>query len=215
MSSSPPSPRVRQHRRSHHLQRKPGLSACIALGYLVVTTWIAYNCTFSVVLTSGGSNSLFVGLLLVVLCNMASATSLAEAASIVTEGNQEVWSYLLAPNAYKRLASYMTGWTTALGYTLLGLSGSPILSQLILAMVTLTFPSFVVQRIYVSAVPAAVAIFCALFGIFGAKLLAWANLGNFALNVFGLIAVSVTLLVCSRGDFDDPIVFTQITNESG
>lgn len=63
----------------------------VVVGYMVLATWIAYSGSISVPLTSGGINVVFWGLFVCILANLATAASLAEAASMYPTGNQETW----------------------------------------------------------------------------------------------------------------------------
>jgi amino acid transporter len=82
-------------------------------------------------------------------------------------------------------------------------------------MVVINNPTYVLEPVHISALCVGSTVVCTLFGIFGARLLAKANTFNLILNLAGVVAISITLLVKTENYKTSEQVFTEITNVSG
>ena len=204
------------------LGTKMGLRGAIALAYTSMSTWIAFSSCIAVALSSGGANVLVWGLIIVVLCNLAGASTIAEPASIwPNSAGQAAWSFRLAntPTPRIRLATgiaYAQSFLTCMGLLFLGLAAQSITAQILLAMAVLGNPTFVIQPWMVTLLIIAAALFATAFGTFGARLIEKANIASLLWSITGLVVISLTLLITSRGEYNSAeVAFTQIVNESG
>lgn len=188
----------------------------LAIGYTVIATWIAYSGSISVALTSGGLNSLFFGLLICIVCNVATAASLGEASSLFPRGNQETWTFHLAPEGWKKALSYQVGWCIFIGYTILGLAGQTIIAQLALAMANLCHPDYVIERWHTTLCIIASCLFCTTLGAFGSRLISFLNRISLVWSIGGFLIISLVLLIESRGQYNTgEQALVEIVNESG
>ena len=87
------------------LGKKLSTLGAIALGYTSLSTWIAYSASAATALASGGANVLVWGMIIVGVCNMAAAITIAEPASqFPNASGQAAWVYRL----HGRYLSYVT-----------------------------------------------------------------------------------------------------------
>lgn len=200
-----------------HDQLKPKLnrSTTIALGYTTMSTWSVYSTASATALVAGGLNVFFWGLLICVICNTAAAISLAEVAAMFPRGNQALWAYCIAPNSHRRVLAYFMNWFVLIGFMLLGVSGAVSLSQIVLAMVQITHPTFVIQEFHIPLLMNAWSVVFCLFGVFGSALIAKVNRFNIIWNILLFFTVSLTLIIQSRSQYNSAkAAFTMLVNQS-
>ncbi|PWN49107.1 amino acid transporter [Violaceomyces palustris] len=199
------------------LHKKLSLASSIALGYICLATWIAFSGSIATALASGGANVLFWGLLLTLVCQLASVATLSECCSIWPEaGGQPVWTYHLSSTRMAPLLSYMVAWLVVVGLIFLGISAEAVMAQMVLAMVVLAKPTYAIERYHITLVMVASALASTLFGLFGAKILARSNKFSLIWSITGFMATCLTLLIKSKGKYNTPeFAFITIVNESG
>lgn len=198
------------------LRKKLSRPAVIAIGYLIVTTWSAYSTASATALVAGGLNVFFWGLLIVVVCNVCAAASLAEPSSLYPFGNQATWCLILSPKRIGKGFSYTVQWFVLLGYTLLGLSATTLLAQMLLAMAQITHPTYTIKPFHYAVCIDGLTILVIIFGIFGSRLIAKTNIISFIWNVCGFLTISIFMLVQSRGNYNTAkTAFVTISNQSG
>ena len=195
------------------LGKKLSTLGAVALAYTSLSTWIAYSASAATALASGGANVLVWGMLIVGFGNMAAAITIAEPASqFPSASGQAAWVYRL----HGRFLSYVTSWAVLLGYVFLSVAGQLITSTILLAMINLTFPSYVIERWHVSVCCIAAAVFAFAISSFAAKLVSRLNVFAFTWSVVGLLVVVLTLLIQSRGSYNTvEFALVDITNLSG
>lgn len=201
---------------SSELRKKLNRPAVIAFGYLTVTTWSAYSTASATALVAGGLNVFFWGLLIVVFCNVCAAASLAEPASLYPFGNQASWSLVLSPKRIGRSLSYTIQWFILSGYSLLALSATTLLSQMLLAMAQITHPNYEIKPLHYALTIDALTICLILVGMFGSKIIAKANITSLIWNLCGFITISLFMLIQSRGHYNNAkTAFVTVSNQSG
>ncbi|GAC98256.1 amino acid permease [Pseudozyma hubeiensis SY62] len=195
------------------LGKKLSTLGAIALAYTSLSTWIAYSASAATALASGGANVLVWGMIVVGFGNMAAAVTVAEPASQFPHASgQAAWVYRL----HGRHLSYFTSWIVLLGYVFLSVAGQLITSTILLAMINLTFPSYVIERWHVSVCCIAAAGFAFAISSFASKLVSRLNVFAFTWSVVGLLVVVLTLLIQSRGDYNTvEFALVDIANLSG
>ncbi|KAJ9474658.1 putative Choline transport protein (putative) [Pseudozyma hubeiensis] len=195
------------------LGKKLSTLGAIALAYTSLSTWIAYSASAATALASGGANVLVWGMIVVGFGNMAAAVTVAEPASQFPHASgQAAWVYRL----HGRRLSYFTSWIVLFGYVFLSVAGQLITSTILLAMINLTFPSYVIERWHVSVCCIAAAGFAFAISSFASKLISRLNVFAFTWSVVGLLVVVLTLLIQSRGDYNTvEFALVDIVNLSG
>lgn len=205
----------RRHRQDQEgaLGNKLSTLGAIALAYTSASTWIAYSAVAATALVSGGANVLVYGMIIVGICNMAAAVTIAEPASqFPNASGQAAWVYRL----HGRFLSYMTSWLVLLGYIFLCVAGQLIMSTILLAMINLTFPSYVIQPWHVCVSMVATAAFSFLVASMAAKIVSRLNVFAFTWSVAGLLVTVLTLLIQSRGHYNTvDFALVDIVNLSG
>ncbi|CBQ73799.1 related to HNM1-choline permease [Sporisorium reilianum SRZ2] len=203
----------------HHVDGEPMLGrklsslGATALGYTTLATWVAYSASSATALASGGANVLVWGLIIVAFCNAAGAITIAEPASqFPSASGQAAWVYRL----HGRLLSYITSWVVLLGYVFLSVAGEVMTSTILLAMINLTFPSYVIEKWHVSLCMIATATFVFLVSTLGGQFVSRLNVFAFLWSTAGLLAIVLTLLIQTRGDYNTvEFALVDITNLSG
>ncbi|CDR87208.1 related to HNM1-choline permease [Sporisorium scitamineum] len=203
----------------HHIDGEPLLGkklstlGAAALGYTTLATWVAYSASLATALASGGANVHVWGLVIVAFCNMAGSIMIAEPASqFPSASGQAAWVYRL----HGRFLSYITSWLVLLGYVFLSVAGEVMVTTILLAMVQLTFPSYVIEKWHVSVCMIATATFVFLVSSFGCKFVSRLNVFAFVWSTVGLMVMVLTLLIQSRGNYNTvEFALVDITNVSG
>ncbi|KAJ1036751.1 hypothetical protein NDA11_005092 [Ustilago hordei] len=158
--------------RESGLGNKLSTLGAIALGYTSLSSWIAYSASAATALASGGANVLVWGMIIVGICNMAAAVTIAEPASqFPNASGQAAWVYRL----HGRFLSYLTSWTVLLGYVLLSVAAQLITTTILLAMINLTFPDYVIETWHVSVSIIVTAAFAFLVAGIASKLVSRLN----------------------------------------
>ncbi|GAK65683.1 GABA permease GabA [Moesziomyces antarcticus] len=195
------------------LGKKLSTLGAIALGYTSLSTWIAYSASAATALASGGANVLVWGMIIVGVCNMAAAITIAEPASqFPNASGQAAWVYRL----HGRYLSYLTSWLVLLGYIFLSVAAQLITTVILLAMINLTFPSYVIETWHVSVSIVCTAAFSFVVAGIASKLVSRLNVFAFTWSVLGLVVVVLTLLIQSRGQYNTvEFALVDIVNVSG
>ncbi|KAJ1022844.1 hypothetical protein NDA18_005176 [Ustilago nuda] len=199
--------------RESGLRNKLSTLGAIALGYTSLSSWIAYSASAATALASGGANVLVWGMIIVGICNMAAAVTIAEPASqFPNASGQAAWVYRL----HGRFLTYLTSWTVLLGYVFLSVAAQLITTTILLAMVNLTFPDYVIETWHVSMSIIVTAAFAFLVAGIASKLVSRLNVFAFTWSLVGFFVVALTLLIQSRGNYNTlQFALVDITNVSG
>ncbi|SPO27758.1 related to HNM1 - choline permease [Ustilago trichophora] len=195
------------------LSNKLSTLGAIALGYTSLSTWIAYSASAATALASGGANVLVYGMMIVGVCNMAAAVTIAEPASqFANASGQAAWVYRL----HGRFLSYITSWTVLLGYVFLSVAAQLITTTILLAMINLTFPGYVIEVWHICVSIIVTAMFSFVVAGIASKLVSRLNVFAFTWSVVGLLVMILTLLIQSRGHYNTvEFALVDIVNVSG
>ncbi|SOV07498.1 related to HNM1 - choline permease [Ustilago sp. UG-2017a] len=188
--------------RESGLGNKLSTLGAIALGYTSLSSWIAYSASDATALASGGANVLVWGMIIVGICNMAAAVTIAEPASqFPNASGQAAWVYRLH---------------VLLGYLFLSVAAQLITTTILLAMINLTFPDYVMETWHVSVSIIVTAAFAFVVAGIASKLVTRLNVFAFTWSLVGLFVVVLTLLIQSRGNYNIvEFALVDITNVSG
>ncbi|KAF2014193.1 amino acid transporter [Aaosphaeria arxii CBS 175.79] len=123
------------------LSRKFGLWSMFFLSVSVLGTWSTFAQGLNSGLTSGGPITILWGLVLVFICNICVAVSLAELCSAMpTALGQAYWISRLWPRG--RFVSYLCAWINTFGWWTLSASQLAFMTDFILAMKVLYVPDW-------------------------------------------------------------------------
>ncbi|PMD50300.1 amino acid transporter, partial [Hyaloscypha bicolor E] len=188
-----------------------------ALSFTLTCTWLGTGSSVGISLTEASSAGTIWSLPIAGIMTMVVTLGMAELASAYpAAGAQYYWSFMVAREDYKPFAAYVNGWLSVLGWWLGSASVSNFVASMILAIVTLWYPDYEMQRwhqwlIYCGLVWLAIAL-----NVFGSGLIPLFNQFLFFLAVLTLSATTITLLVCSRNHYPSSSwVFSDTTNSTG
>ena len=130
---------------------------------------------------------------------LSTAASLAEMASIYpTSGGQYHWAAMLAPDSYRVILSWFTGWIATLGWVANTAAGAFFAATMIQGVVAQTDPSYSYHRWHGSLLIFAVMLVVFLVNSIGTRLLSMVEGFVLILHLSGFLAILVPLLYFSR-----------------
>ncbi|KAH7123042.1 amino acid permease [Dactylonectria macrodidyma] len=207
--------RLAQLGHTQELNRQYSLLTLGALCICLMGTWEALSSVVATALLSGGAPCLFYNLLISVICTLCIATSLAEIASIYpTAGGQYHWVAALSPASSRSAASFMTGWISVGGQTVLTSSAAFAAGLQLQALIILNDDSYIPARWQGMLFYWAILVYAMVMNIWGSKLLPTANLLSGVLHIGGFVAILITLGVMAEKNTAS-FVFTEFVNSSG
>ncbi|KAK4161048.1 putative amino acid permease [Cladorrhinum sp. PSN259] len=143
----------------------------------------------------GGQLPMFLGWIIVLIVDECIALSLGELASrYPTSAGPYYWSFQLAPPQFRKVLSFITGWTWLIGNWTITLSVNFGFASLIAACIALYHPDFVIESWQLLLIFYAVCLMTFVVCAFGNRFLPTVDT---ACAVFTLIAILVTLVCLS------------------
>ncbi|KAG7109328.1 Choline transport protein like [Verticillium longisporum] len=125
------------------LTRKFSLWSMFFLAFSVLGTWSTFAQGLSSGLTAGGPVAILWGLVLVFVCNICVAVSLAEMCSAMpTAMGQAYWIWRLWPGGKGRFTSYLCAWINKFGWWTLSASQVAFMTDFMLSMKVLYDPDW-------------------------------------------------------------------------
>ncbi|KAF7859767.1 hypothetical protein EAF04_008846 [Stromatinia cepivora] len=129
------------------LKRNFGFTSMVGLACTLMSTWEGVLVVFAGGYQNGGSAGLIYGFLLIWVGTLSVFVVIGELASIApTAGGQYHWVYLLAPSSYRKILSYVTGWTTCIGWLAATATTSLFCSSLVQALIVLNNDTYIPTR---------------------------------------------------------------------
>ncbi|KAI6398178.1 hypothetical protein MCOR23_005856 [Pyricularia oryzae] len=120
---------------SQTLSRKFNSLSLFFLSFIVLGTWSTAGQSLSSALGSGGPALILWGLVLVTICNVCVAVSLAElCSSMPTALGQAYWVSRLWPGKWGRFTSYLCAWINTFGWWTLSASQLAFMTSFLLSM---------------------------------------------------------------------------------
>ena len=93
------------------MRRKYSVLSVLGVGFSLTNSWWAVSTAFVTGISSGGSALLVYGTILLFMVSIGVVVSLAELVSALPNAaGQSFWARELAPKAWSRQASYISGW---------------------------------------------------------------------------------------------------------
>ncbi|KAF4548469.1 Amino acid permease-like protein 17 [Elsinoe fawcettii] len=199
------------------LKRQFSPLAMLGLAFTILNTWSALSGSFSLALTSGGSVAVVWGFLTGGICNLALAASLAEFLSAYpTAGGQYHWVAVIAPEGWKPLLSYITGWINTSGWVALIAAGGLLGSQFIFGIIALENPNFTPQRWQQFLIYSAFNLFSFIINGFLNSSLHIFNQFTIIWSTAGFVIICIVALATAAPNFNSAsTVFTLFINETG
>ncbi|KAI0538322.1 amino acid transporter [Xylaria digitata] len=125
------------------LKRQFGFLAVLGFSCTVLITWEGALIVFLSGLQNGGPSGIIYGFIVVWIGTLSVFATLCELASMApTSGGQYHWVSMLAPPAYNKFLSYITGWLTLTGWQASVGSGAYLTGTAIQGLILLTHPSY-------------------------------------------------------------------------
>ncbi|KAM0273129.1 hypothetical protein ACHAQH_008478 [Verticillium albo-atrum] len=207
--------RLAQLGHAQELERRFSLLPLVSLCVCLMATWEALSTVIAAGLIGGGAPCLFYNYILSFLCTICIASSLAEIASIFpTAGGQYHWVAALSPTSTRSSVSFLTGWISVGGQTILTSSGAFAAGLQLQSLITINDDSYVPKRWQGMLFYWAMLIYAMVLNIWGSKALPHANLAAGVIHVTAFIAIIVVLGVLSEKNTAS-FVFTEFSNNSG
>lgn len=199
------------------LQRQFSPLAMLGLAFTILNTWAALAGSFSLSLSSGGPVAVVWGFLAGGICNLCLAASLAEFLSAYpTAGGQYHWVAVIAPEKWRPLLSYITGWINTSGWIALIAAGGLLGSQFIFGIIALEHPDFVPQRWQQFLIYSAYNLFSFIVNAFLNSSLNIFNQFTIVWSTVGFIIICIVALSTAAPNFNSAsTVFSLFINETG
>lgn len=201
---------------ARHLKKQFSIWSTSSLQYSLVCSGIAVGTFLLTVVGIGGSPVLVYGFIMAGSLDLVICFSLAELQSAFPHASGQVhWTYVLAPNRFKRAFSFVCGVLSCGAWIFASFSATFITSMFVFCMVELYHPTYVNLPFHNYLVCAA----CFLTGwavnVFGRRTLAlFTNAMAWIINISTLYII-VALLARSHPKQSAQYVFSQITDETG
>ncbi|KAI9732958.1 MAG: hypothetical protein M1818_007391 [Claussenomyces sp. TS43310] len=125
------------------LKRQFGFMSMLGFGCIVLSTWEGVLALFAQGFTNGGPAGLVYGFILTWIGTMSIFLTLSELASMApTSAGQYHWCAMLAPESYKKVSSYITGWLTVCGWQAAVTSSTYLTGSMLQSLIVLNHPEY-------------------------------------------------------------------------
>ncbi|KAB8236438.1 amino acid/polyamine transporter I [Aspergillus alliaceus] len=187
------------------LKRNFGLMSMLGFSCTILITWES--------VTTGGPAGSVYGYILVWIGVAATFVVMSELVSMApTSGGQYHWCSMLAPSSSMKLFSYITGWTTVVGWQATYASVCYLGGMYIETIAMLTHPSYEPKIWRQVLIGYAIAFFGFVLNIAGGKVLPRFEGAILILHILGFFAVLVPMVYLSNHNTAEQ-VFTEFLNE--
>jgi len=196
-------------------KRNFGFWTILGLTASMMCTWEAVFFANATAMLNGGPVTLVYGFIYAFLGALATASSLAEMASMYpTSGGQYHWAAMLAPRGQKAFVSWFCGWIATLGWIANTAAGAFFAATMIQGILVQNQPTYGYERWHGSLLIWAVMLVVFLMNSVGTKLLSLVEGFILVLHLSAFLAVLVPLVYFSpHGSARD--VFVTFANNAG
>lgn len=198
------------------LKRRFGLASLFGFAVCELITWETVLALFSQGLNNGGPAGLVYGFIIAWSSTLSVYTVISELASLAPiAAGQYYWVYMLAPQEYKKVSSYLVGWLTSLAWIATVATECIFAGTIIQGLMILDYPDYegtLWQGTLLSWLIVAVAIFV---NAILPNLLPKIEIGMVVFHIAGFIAIVATLLVMTPSFTSAHTVFATSLNEGG
>ncbi|TKA53475.1 hypothetical protein B0A53_04469 [Rhodotorula sp. CCFEE 5036] len=187
------------------------------LCFTVVSTAPSWAGSLSTALYSGGPTVMVLGFLVVALCSLCGAASLAEMVSIwPTAEGQIAWTENMAPASCASFLRYWVAWLSCTGWVALTMSATFICALGITAYAAACHPSYAPAQWQTALIFWALALCALVMNIYGLRALSALNTFTGIVSILVTFVIVVLLFARHEGDFNSAsFVFTKLINETG
>ncbi|RDW86682.1 GABA permease GabA [Aspergillus mulundensis] len=198
------------------LKRNFSMLSMLGLAFAILNSWTALSTSLNLSLPSGGCTSVVWGLVTAGVCNICTASSLAEFLSAwPTAGGQYHWVAV----SWKRqmpILSWITGWANVAGWLALTATGGLLGSTLIGGIIGLMYPMFEFQRWHQFLIYIAINIIAFTINAFMNVGLPLVTKSAFIWSLTGFVVISITILSCASPNYNSgEFVFGEFINTTG
>ena len=138
--------RLEQLGKKQVLKRNFGFMSMLGFSCTIMVTWEGMLVVFLQGFSNGGPAGLIYGYLAVWAGTLCMFVTIGELASMApTAGGQYYWVALMAPKSCRRFLSYLTGWTTVIGWQALAASGGYLVGTQIQGVIILNHSDYNAQ----------------------------------------------------------------------
>ncbi|ODV77392.1 amino acid transporter [Suhomyces tanzawaensis NRRL Y-17324] len=198
------------------LKKNFSLWATAAMQFSLICSPMAIGTFLTIVIGIGGSPVLLYGFILAVTFDLIICFSLAELASAYPHSSAQVhWTYVLAPDRYKKLLSFMNGVLSCAGWIFACFSATLIGSMLIIALAQVHNPDYAPTNWHQYLIYAGILIFGYMVNVFSVESLPYITKFLVCVINGGTLFILVSLLVKAHPKRSAAFVFKDIVNQTG
>ncbi|KAK6811116.1 hypothetical protein RU639_012980 [Aspergillus parasiticus] len=196
------------------LKRNFGLMSMVGFSCTLLVTWEGYIILFLQSFQNGGPAGSVYGYLFVWAGIAATFVVISELVSMApTSGGQYHWCSMLAPPSAMKLASYMTGWLTVIGWQATFASAMYLNGNMVQALIILTRSDYVPHPWRKALYAWGLSVLSAIINIVGGKFLPRFEGTILIFHVLGFFAILVPLTYMADHKSSAEEVFTYFINE--
>lgn len=198
------------------LKRTFSVWSILGIGFGLTNSWFGISASLITGIEAGGPILIVYGIIIITFISYCIGITLSEMSSAIpSAGGQYVWTRVLAPKKYSSFLGYMCGSFAWAGSLFTSASMALSMASLIMGFWVLTHPSHVVQKWQLFVVYQLVNLFLIIFNCYG-RILPYVANGALYMSLFSFVVITVTVLLCSRGHYQDPsFVFSKFDNNTG
>ncbi|USW54086.1 Putative amino acid/polyamine transporter I [Septoria linicola] len=198
------------------LQRRFNFYTLLGFAICELITWETVLALFSQAFNNGGPAGAVYGFIIAWFSTMSVYTVVSEMASLAPiAGGQYYWVYMLAPNDWKVVSSYIVGWLTTLAWIATVATETLFAGTIIQGVLVLDYPDYASEPWQGMLLTWAVILACVFMNVVLPRLLPKFNFAVMIIHLCGFVAVLVTLWVMTPSLRSNEFVWKTSMNEGG
>lgn len=198
------------------LEKRFNIWSTSALQFSLICSSLAIGTFLSTVIGVGGSPVLIYGFILAVTFDLLICYSLAEIASAYPHSSAQVhWTYVLAPQRFKRVASFVVGILSCAGWIFACFSSTYVAASFVFSLVNVYKPEFVPTNWQFYLTYCAIVLTGFLINALTVFLIPIITNSLVGIINIGTLFILITLLVKSNPKQPASFVFKDFINETG
>ncbi|UPX20252.1 uncharacterized protein EKO05_0010492 [Ascochyta rabiei] len=198
------------------LRRNFSPIAILGLSCSLMVTWEGLFSVFVFGLQNGGPAGLIYGFLFVWTGYTCVVATMGELVSMwPTAGGQYHWVHVLAPEGWKDVLSYLTGWQSVIAWQAVTASGCYLMATAVQGLVINSQSTYKPERWHGTLLAIAIILVCLLFNSFLSKGLPHVETATLALHVSLFLIILVVITVMSPTKSSHSEVWASFLNEGG
>ncbi|CAN6674933.1 choline transport protein [Trichomonascus vanleenenianus] len=198
------------------LRRNFSIWSVLGVGFGLTNSWFGISASLVTGISSGGPLLIVYGIIIIACISTCIAITLSELSSAFpNSGGQYYWTTILAPRRYAPFLAYMCGALSFAGAIFTSASVTVAIATAVVGMYALQHPGFVPQTWQIFVTYQLLNLITFFFNCYG-KALPHIGKGALYVSLFSFVTISLTVLICSRGHYQDPsFVFVDFNNNTG